>query len=291
MQIIVSVIAIILIWIFVIVKHDTSHFVVRLYELTSKKIREELTIVLLSDLHEKDYGADNKKLLEAIEAQHPDLVLCAGDLITCHHHPSHCRDKTAVSLVRALAKRYPVVVANGNHETKLAEAVEKYGDYYARYEEQLKDAGACVLRNAWEKGLLDHVDIAGLEITSDWYGRFPKETLSGEKLHDLLGAPDAERFTILIAHDPRHFKAYAAWGADLAVSGHVHGGIARIPGIGGVIAPSFELFPHYDAGEFTMEGEGRVSTLILSCGLGTHTLHVRFNNPGEVAVIRLHPAA
>ncbi len=47
---------------------------------------------------------------------------------------------------------------------------------------------------------------------------------------------------MLIAHNPVHFPAYAAWGADLTVSGHLHGGFVRLPLLGGVVSPQFLAF-------------------------------------------------
>ena len=82
-----------------------------------------------------------------------------------------------------------------------------------------------------------------------------------------------------------YFDNYAAWGADLTVSGHLHGGIIRIPGIGGVISPQAKLFPKYDAGHFRKDGKD----LIVSRGLGTHTVNIRIFNPAELSVIHLSP--
>ena len=287
MNIVISVIALCILWIWVIVHHDTSHFVVRTYELASDKLKKDLTVCLISDLHEKDYGAKNARLAEAIRNGKPDLILSAGDLITCHHKAKDCNDEAAVALVRALSQDIPFLCGMGNHESKLATDTDNYGDTYARYEARISEAGARTLRNETARDVCGAVDVTGFEIDPASYRRFSRSCLDEETLKEAVGVPDPGKYTILIAHDPRHFKTYAAWGADLTVSGHVHGGIARLPGIGGVIAPSFELFPHYDAGEYTLEGNGRHHTMIISCGLGTHTLHVRFNNPGEVCMIKL----
>ena len=67
------------------------------------------------------------------------------------------------------------------------------------------------------------------------------------------------------------------------LSGHVHGGIARLPWIGGVISPSLRLFPKYDAGKFREQN----GTMILSRGLGTHHIRLRFFNIPEISVIVL----
>ena len=71
----------------------------------------------------------------------------------------------------------------------------------------------------------------------------------------------------------------------MTVSGHLHGGIIRIPGIGGVISPQARLFPKYDAGHFQKDGRD----LVVSRGLGTHTINIRIFNPAELSVIHLHP--
>ena len=96
-----------------------------------------------------------------------------------------------------------------------------------------------------------------------------------------LGEPCAEKYTVLLAHNPDFFPVYAEWGADLVLSGHVHGGMVRIPGWKGVVSPNIRFFPKYDGGKFE---EGK-STMILSRGLGMHTIPVRLFNPGELIVI------
>ena len=111
--------------------------------------------------------------------------------------------------------------------------------------------------------------------------RWPTEYLPG-----ILGQPSEEYFNILIAHDPDYFPKYADWGADLVLSGHVHGGMVRVPFWGkGVVSPNVRLFPKYDGGEFTI-GKSR---MLLSRGLGMHTIPIRLFNPGEILEVELMP--
>ena len=98
-----------------------------------------------------------------------------------------------------------------------------------------------------------------------------------------LGNPDRDRYSILLAHNPEHFQAYVSWGADLILSGHVHGGIIRLPFLGGVVSPAMKLFPKYDGGLFSQGN----SHMVLSRGLGTHTIPVRINNKAELVVVEL----
>ncbi len=102
-------------------------------------------------------------------------------------------------------------------------------------------------------------------------------------MEQYLGAAGKDCFNILLAHNPEYFKEYQEWGADLVMSGHVHGGIARLPLLGGVIAPSLQLFPAYDAGLFQ---RGK-SHMVLTRGLGTHHIRLRFFNIPEISVINL----
>lgn len=154
---------------------------------------------------------------------------------------------------------------------------------YEAYRQNLKKAGVRYLVN--EKSSLPdyNMDIYGSEIARDYYGKFKKVSMETTYLEETLGKPDRDCFSVLIAHNPDYFQNYAEWGADLVVSGHVHGGLMRLPILGGVLSPAFKLFPKYDGGEFR---EG-TATMILSRGLGTHTLPIRIFNPGELVVIHL----
>ena len=98
-----------------------------------------------------------------------------------------------------------------------------------------------------------------------------------------MGKKDSTNYQILLAHNPMYAETYLEWGADLILSGHLHGGIVRIPGLGGVVSPQFRLFPKY-SGEHT-EKNGK--SVVVSKGLGTHTIKIRFLNPAEVVVLHL----
>ncbi|MDE7478526.1 MAG: hypothetical protein K2M91_11355, partial [Lachnospiraceae bacterium] len=63
----------------------------------------------------------------------------------------------------------------------------------------------------------------------------------------------------------------------------VHGGIMRLPFLGGVIAPSYKIFPKYDGGVFQY---GK-STMLLGRGMGSHTIPFRFFNPAELYEVHI----
>ena len=115
------------------------------------------------------------------------------------------------------------------------------------------------------------------------YRRFRKGTLTIEEIEERIGQADVSAYEILLAHNPTYMETYQKWGADLVLSGHLHGGVVRISGILGVISPAFELFPKY-SGDLYRDGD-KIS--VVSKGLGTHTFHIRLWNPAEFIVLHL----
>ena len=275
---IITLLAVIAAFFVAVMAVDCNRFVIRNYSCRVEKLKKSGRIILLSDLHNKSFGVKNDKLLSAVRRLSPDMILIAGDMYTAEKNGD---TDTAAELVCALAKDYPVYYGNGNHEQKTNAETEKFGDMYRRFSEKIEKAGVRHLVN--EKVYLPafNMDIYGAEIGWDYYGKFQHGTMETSYLDRLIGKPDNARATVLIAHNPKYFEVYARWGAGLVVSGHVHGGLMRLPFLGGVISPALKLFPKYDGGVFH---EGK-STLVLGRGLGTHTLPVRIFNPGEVVVI------
>ena len=259
---------------------DCHRFVIKEYTCCSNKLDKNAKLVMLSDLHNKSFGKNNKKLLEAIEKQNPDMIVIAGDMYTSALREDN--SKTA-EFVCTLAGKYPVYYANGNHEYKTKMRPDIFGDKYTNYVKEMKDAGVVMLENERITLPAYHMEICGLEIGQEYFRKFKTIKMPVSYPEKLLGKANEDMFTLLIAHNPDYFKTYAEWGADLTVSGHVHGGLMILPFLGGVIAPNLKLFPKYDGGEFK---QGK-KTMILGRGLGTHTLPIRIFNPGELVVIHL----
>ena len=94
---------------------------------------------------------------------------------------------------------------------------------------------------------------------------------------------EADKFNILLTHNPLYFDVYEKSGVDLILSGHVHGGIVRIPFKGGVLSPDQEWFPKYYHGLYTIND----TSMIVSAGLGNDTVNFRAFNPFEINLITL----
>ena len=90
-------------------KLETSFF-----HLYSPKVPTGKTIrlVTLSDLHNKEFGADNIELVKRVQKLEPDLILIAGDMV----NKNEDRTDVAVTLCRQLVEIAPVYYGIGNHE-------------------------------------------------------------------------------------------------------------------------------------------------------------------------------
>lgn len=269
---------------------ELHHFRVTHYTIESQKFKgfsRDLNLIFLSDLHNRVYGEKNEPLLQAIRNEKPDLILIGGDMLVGKEDASY---DIALDFTSQLPQIAPVLYATGNHEQRMREKPEIYQAAYADYRQQLKDRGVLFLENGScriEAGTV-LLEISGVELPSASYKKLKKLPIQAsdiaEYLHkDSVSVTEDSVYRILLAHNPAYMNAYKGWGPDLILSGHLHGGVMRLPGIGGVITPQAFLFPKY-SGEMTKEGE---QTIIVSRGLGTHTINIRLFNQPEVVSICL----
>ena len=231
-------------------------------------------VVMLADLHGAKFGKANHRLIEKIREECPDMICIAGDMTVKNGKGT----SSCLALCRELLTLCPVFYAMGNHEIRM--------ESYEKYLSDLRRAGVTVLDNESTQLFIRGRKIAvfGLNIEEDYYHKFwEKKELTAETIRESLGMPCQDATSILLAHNPEYFETYCDWGADVIFSGHVHGGIARLPVIGGVIEPSLRLFPQYDAGRFVRGS----SFMVLSRGLGTHHIRFRFFNLPEISVVEM----
>lgn len=247
------------------------------YSLTEEKIRGgRFRFVMISDLH-NEYRPE---LPAAVEACKPDFIIVAGDAATHSRRSGKAFFHNAERMLHCLAESAPLYFIPGNHELRMGEQAE----IFRRLLE--KNANIRWLSNetmAIKSGKAS-LQLAGLFLPRRYYRA--GEELTPELITQLLGQPRGDEFCLLVAHTPQFFPAYASWGADLTLSGHLHGGVARIPGLGGVVSPYGELFPRYDRGLFKEHGK----SMIVSAGAGMHTVPVRIMNPREIVEITLRGA-
>lgn len=262
-------------------------FVVEHYEFTTDKLSDDFHFVFLSDLHEIQYDSGNKSLLKTIDNLSPDCVLVGGDMITSYKALNEEYYST-LDFLKKLSEKHDVYYSLGNHERALYD-LKEYGVSKKRRSKDgsdieranglskiLSENGAKLLRNSSvERGELS---ILGLDLPLDFYRRIVRKAPAVTYLKGLFNEDFDSKYKIMMAHDPEHFKEYSQMGVDLVLSGHVHGGIVRIPGIGGVISPQLRIFPKYDSGVFNSNNCG----MLVSRGIGTHSVPIRLFNKAEV---------
>lgn len=252
------------------------------YEILSSKITDPIRIVQLTDLHNSEFGTDNRRLIERVEEQEPDLILMTGDML----NSSDENTDIAVNLIEDLSAVAPVYYSYGNHEEEYEE------NYQMSPAPLLEEAGAVVLDKEYE-------DVAFADQTIRIGGIYgycmpEKYLVSNEAdpeecafLDDFM---NTDSFTLLMCHMPyvwRVFNGLEEWKIDCVMCGHAHGGQIRLPFVGGLYAPDEGWFPGVEQGGWVSEDGQRY--MVLSAGLGTSYHIPRFNNVPEIVVLDLLP--
>ena len=253
------------------------------YKIESEKIKNDIRIVLISDLHNNEFGKDNHRLVEKITKQKPDLILLDGDMIN-----EESKDPSiAVTLIRQLKKTAPVYYSLGNHEEEYLD--RKTSDLYA----QLEAAGAHVLDKQSEDITIKNnkLRIGGIyeyAFAVDGEGKMSKQDMKPKMRSFLTDFEDTDAFKIMMAHRPDSFifgQAADTWDIDLVTSGHAHGGQVVIPGKGGLYGADQGWFPKYINGIHHFK---KVKNMVITRGLGSDKEKLpRFNNIPEIVVIDL----
>ena len=248
----------------------------------SASVDSRLKIAMLADLHNTVFGDNNDELINKIMEYKPDCIIIAGDMIVCLEDQKDNNIETA-RLINRLGNIAPVYYGIGNHERGTKYLYKDMGDNWERYIKSLAP-NINILSNesiSLIKGDVKY-NIYGLDIPGKNYKRLKKENLDVKYLIDNMGTPN-KGYNILIAHNPDYFDVYEKWGANLVLSGHNHGGLVRMPLLGGVISPRLHLFPKYSYGRYHLN----TSQMILTNGLGSHSLKIRVNNVPEVVFIQI----
>lgn len=256
-----------------LIKDSRDDLEISRYEVKSQKLPESFDgfkIVQLSDLHGAEFGEDGMELVEKVKELEPDIIALTGDFVT---------DEGDLAAVKKLAGRLtelcPVYFVSGNHEFGSGLAI--------KVRNILERAGVKYLSNEYltiSRGE-DEILLGGVEDPLAYADMLSPDELA-QKMND--AAPDA--FKILLGHRNYWMTEYPELPVDLIFCGHAHGGLIRIPGVGGLIGTDRRLFPDFDAGQFN---NGRY-TLIVSRGLGNSVPIPRIFNRPEIVCVELSSA-
>lgn len=254
----------------IFVRIDGSRIVTEEFVIASDRIPtafDGFRIVLIADLHGREFGAGNARLLDAVAAAKPGIIVLAGDLCDWGDAVYHMR-----SMLEALTGIAPVYYVSGNHEWTFPEPRMLF-----RY---FEDCGMTVLRNESVELCLDESQIvlAGVE---DPNGPSDQKTHAQLAREVRQAYPNA--YFVVLSHRNDQLSEWSELGADLVLSGHGHGGLIRIPGVGGLIGSDRSLMPDYCAGHYLLGS----SQMVVSRGLGETGVVPRVFNPPHLPVIVL----
>lgn len=229
-------------------------------------------IVQISDLHNKQFGSHQIKLLSRVESLSPDIIIITGDLIDRRKYDL----ETAMEFVEGSVKIAPTYYVSGNHES--------WSGDYTRIKKYLMAAGVQIMDDTALDIFKGNSTLKILGVSDpDFLTQNYNEGTDTSQLESQLKQWEySDEFSVLLSHRPELFEMYCKYNIDLVFTGHAHGGQFRFPFVGGVFSPDQGLFPEYTAGSYTKEA----TTMFVSRGLGNSIFPIRlFNRPEIVAVI------
>jgi uncharacterized protein len=221
-----------------------------------------MRIAFLSDIHAGSFMsvADLCRIFAEVQARAPDLVCLGGDLI-------NTRERELLMLrepLQLLRAPLGVFAVPGNHD-------HFFGADIGLFESFLHEQGVQVLTNR------------GARVTRGgdalWVAGVDDLTEGAPDLRLALAGKRDDEPVLLLAHHPDFFFEAAAVGVDLTLSGHTHGGQAKILGW----APIRHSRLGYEQGLFEEAG----CKLYVGRGVGVTFLPIRWGVRAEIPVVRL----
>lgn len=271
------------------------------YTIKDSKIDEDLNgykIVQLTDIHSIRNEKQISKIISKVKKEKPNVIFVTGDLIDSDHYLSQNNlyaqgkideiERLTIEFMEKLTEITDVYYVYGNHEMMLLDDPENNS-----FKVSLKQKNIKNLNNLVETITIgdSKINLIGLQDPATLYKDKKYAYIEGTNrdvtkviLDDLFEEEiDENNFTILIAHRPEYFDLYSEYDIDLAFTGHTHGGIIRLPIIGGLYAHPQGWFPKYSAGLYKNEK----LKMILSRGIGYSKLPIRVFDPPEIVSVTL----
>lgn len=213
-------------------------------------------ILQITDLREKTFGKEQKKLTHLIEEQEYDLVLFTGDYVSEGSGDLKPLEDLLKGMPKNEEKYY--ILGNSDEDNSIATLVSgnKFYDLFKKYGISPLYPGKEISRNGESIWLKTNPYVSVDEI----WREIPYELESAKNEFDTQYAAENDSFTIEVSHRPTEIDyedeniydyrtrilgetddEWIDW--DLSINGHTHGGQFYLPIIGPVYAPNYGLFP------------------------------------------------
>ncbi len=276
---------------------------VREYKIKSKKITEKFDnykIVQITDVHSIRNEIELEKIVNKVKSQKPNLICITGDLIDSDYYYTQNDlyknnkikqiEELTVEFMKKLKEIADTYYIYGNHEMMLLDDPENN-----KFKKDLENLGIEILNNKVEELEIngEKINLVGIQDPATLYKDEKYAYVKGSNkdkaqmiLNDLFSGISEENknnFTILLSHRPEYFEIYNKYNIDLALTGHTHGGIVKLPIIKGIYAHPQGWFPKYSYGIFKTND----FLMIISGGIGYSKLPIRIFNPPEICTITL----
>ncbi|MDD3139163.1 MAG: metallophosphoesterase [Lachnospiraceae bacterium] len=220
-------------------------------------------ILQISDFHCQSIGDNEDELIKTIKESAPDIIVLTGDMIDGEHSIDNM-----IHLLKGIREIAPIYAVSGNHEEDDAELRQQLREAYSSYGVHDVDDSTVVLNSGQ-----DQIAISGLT--------WDKYTLAQKDISD-YDVKYPEKFNVLLYHYANSLDQISQTKYDIAFSGHLHGGIVRLPFVGGILGYQ-DMFPKYDAGVFYENN----TYMVVSRGIGEAKIP-RFFNRSELVEVTLY---
>lgn len=235
------------------------------WEVTSDRLPEAFDgyrVTLLTDLHGESKKAD--KIVDEVKKAEPDMIAISGDLVD-----RWSKTDFLEPLLKELVQIAPTYYVTGNHEWDRRDTEEVI--------DTIRGCGVTVLRNNWIELEKDGqtIVVAGGEDPNAYAEQTSPAELTEEIREEVPGDP----YILMLYHRNDTLDLWSELEVDLVLAGHGHGGVVRLPIIGGLLGVDRSLFPKDCNGLLT---EGR-TTVAVSRGVGG----VRFWNSPHIPTVVL----
>ncbi|MEE1124673.1 MAG: metallophosphoesterase [Acutalibacteraceae bacterium] len=250
------------------------------YSIESDRVKNDIKIAVISDLHGRDFGNDNNIIVNKISKEKPDLIAVIGDMIDEYTE----NDEAVLNTLKPLPEIAPTYYSIGNHDYL-------YSDY-DNYIKTLESSGVVILNDETTKLTVGENKLTLLGLSNYSFGEV-ENPMYTELMKELCENDDLR---IMLCHYPEFTPwffgqdLYYESDFELMLSGHTHGGLVRLPFFGGLYAPNQGLFPEYSKGLYYIDKENKNPYhMLVTGGLGPDTRFIRINNFPEISFITVKP--
>ena len=234
----------------------------------SYSMEQPITVAIFGDTHFGfNYDLDDfQKVVDEVNANPPDILIFAGDLID--NLETYTGDTAMISLklseMNANIGKYAVF---GNHDYG--------GGAEFKYESIMNAGGFSVLKNEIVTFSQYNLRLIGID-----------DVLIGYGDPSVANKADAYMYNLVICHEPDVIDSILDSNTDYMVSAHTHGGQIRVPFIDNEYLPSYGQ--KYIKGEYQLDNRNETVVYVTS-GLGTTRIPARFGAVPELTYLTITP--